>query len=95
MIHDSGVTTIYLFNALVGGLVSADLKKKEKKFGLWRTALYCIAVIFQGESEYGDELMNCHSPTQPQLELVLDLIMGRNQPPHHPTQELLRHFQAT
>ena len=26
----------------------------------------------------------CHSPTQPQLELVLDLIMGRN-PPHQPT----------
>ena len=26
--------------------------------------------------------INCHSPTQPQLELVLDLIMGRN-PPHH------------
>ena len=24
---------------------------------------------------------NCHSPTQPQYELVLDLIMGRN-PPH-------------
>ena len=23
----------------------------------------------------------CHSPTQPQLDLVLDLIMGRN-PPH-------------
>ena len=37
----------------------------------------------------------CHSPTQPQLELVLDLIMGRKPPPTHPTQELLRHFQAT
>jgi hypothetical protein len=24
---------------------------------------------------------NCHSPTQPQLELELDLIMGRNPPP--------------
>ena len=30
---------------------------------------------------------NCHSPTQPQLELELDLIMGRKPPPH-PTQEL-------
>ena len=36
----------------------------------------------------------CHSPTQPQLELELDLIMGRKPPPHH-HQELLRHFQAT
>ena len=26
---------------------------------------------------------NCHSPTQPQLELELDLIMGRKPP--HPT----------
>ena len=25
---------------------------------------------------------NCHSPTQPQLELELDLIMGRKPPPH-------------
>ena len=33
----------------------------------------------------------CHSPTQPQHELELDLIMGRNPTP----QELLRHFQAT
>ena len=41
---------------------------------------------------------NCHSPTQPQHELELDLIMGRNPPPtttHPPTQELLRQFQAT
>jgi hypothetical protein len=39
---------------------------------------------------------NCHSPTQPQLELELDLIMGRNPLPTHPThQELLRHFQTT
>ena len=39
---------------------------------------------------------NCHSPTQPQLELELNLIMGRNPPPPHPTtQELLRHFQTT
>jgi hypothetical protein len=31
----------------------------------------------------------CHSPTQPQLELELDLMMGRKPPPtHHPgTQE--------
>ena len=32
-------------------------------------------------------MSNCHSPTQPQLELVLDLIMGRKPPttppPHH------------
>ena len=37
----------------------------------------------------------CHSPTQPQHELVPDLIMGRKKttPPHPP--ELLRHFQAT
>jgi hypothetical protein len=27
---------------------------------------------------------NCHSPTQPQLELELDIIMGRK-PPLHPT----------
>ena len=26
----------------------------------------------------------CHSPTQPQLELALDLIMGRNPPTHPP-----------
>jgi hypothetical protein len=39
----------------------------------------------------------CHIPTQPQLELELDLIMGRNPPhPNPPThQERLRHFQAT
>ena len=37
----------------------------------------------------------CHSPTQPQHELELDFIMGRNPPPTHPPQELLRHFQAT
>jgi hypothetical protein len=36
-------------------------------------------------------LKYCHSPTQPQLELEPDLIMGRKPP----TQELLRHFQAT
>ena len=30
--------------------------------------------------------INCHSPTQPQHELELDLIMGRKPPP--PTQEL-------
>jgi hypothetical protein len=36
-----------------------------------------------------------HSPTQPQLELKLDLIMGRKPPPTTTTQELLRHFQAT
>ena len=37
-----------------------------------------------------------HRPTQPQHELELDLIMGRNPPtnPPHP-QELLMHFQAT
>ena len=28
-------------------------------------------------------LQFCHSPTQPQLELEIDLILGRN--PHHPT----------
>jgi hypothetical protein len=28
---------------------------------------------------------NCHSPTQPQLELELDLIMGRKPPTHQPT----------
>ena len=35
------------------------------------------------------------SPTQPQHDLELDLIMGRN--PTHPPQpqELVRHFQAT
>jgi hypothetical protein len=27
---------------------------------------------------------NCHSPTQPQHELELDLIMGRNPPPTTP-----------
>ena len=30
----------------------------------------------QGEGEGTNSF--CHSPTQPQLELVLDLIMGRN-----------------
>jgi hypothetical protein len=35
----------------------------------------------------------CHSPTQPQLELELDLIMGKNPPTTPP--ELLRHFQAS
>jgi hypothetical protein len=29
--------------------------------------------------------INCHSPTQPQLELEFDLIMGRKPPTHHPT----------
>ena len=44
-------------------------------------------------STYGtDKESNCHSLTQPQHELELDLIMGRNPPT---TQELLRHFQAT
>ena len=48
---------------------------------------------YNGVLEAAANLYNCHSPTQPQLELVLDLIMGRNPPTHH--QELLRHFQAT
>ena len=29
--------------------------------------------------------LNCHSPTQPQLELELDLVMGRKPPPHPTT----------
>ena len=39
----------------------------------------------------------CHSPTQPQHELEVDLIMGRKPPTptNPPHQELLRHFQAT
>ena len=33
-------------------------------------------------SKHGcNQCVNCHSPTQPQLELELDLIMGRNPPP--------------
>jgi hypothetical protein len=40
---------------------------------------------------YSTNHINCHSPTQPQLELELDLIMGRN-PPHHPT---TRNFSGT
>jgi hypothetical protein len=36
-------------------------------------------------------LNNCHSPTQPQLELEPDLIMGRK-PPLHPTLHPTRNF---
>ena len=65
--------------------------------------LFCIAYHLENKhivtAQLNLNLSCCHSPTQPQLELELDLIMGRkppHHPPHHPpTQELLRHFQAT
>ena len=38
------------------------------------------ALNYQGKGEG----TNCHSPTQPQHELELDLIMGRNPPPPPP-----------
>ena len=44
-----------------------------------------IIYILQNHVLMYDEFYNCHSPTQPQLELELDLIMGRNPPPPYHT----------
>ena len=38
-----------------------------------------IGMEIIGRSVFGKIHTFCHSPTQPQLELVLDLIMGRKQ----------------
>ena len=44
----------------------------------------CAEINSKREVKQVLDIINCHSPTQPQLELELDLIMGRNPPtpPH-------------
>ena len=54
--------------------------------GFWRgSCKYRVFVIPFLPCTYLPYLY-CHSPTQPKLELVLDLIIGRKPPPHPPHQ---------
>ena len=60
------------------------LSEKDKKCLLAEppvVSLDCELVIFQYVELNSSNKLNCHSPTQPQPELELDLIMGRNPPP--------------
>ena len=53
---------------------------------LIKIILAYLGLQFTRESQYSSHLYydNCHSPTQPQHELELDLIMGRKPPPTTP-----------